>query len=465
MHKNSPVGPVAQIIIDSVDSVLDSSPNIVRVDYSPPVDADIALILSKPLDGTDISKIRILEFVESAETSGRFLNLCLSLNVVKFFEANERVRFKGVIAIEHTSLVPVYPLNFATFRSSVVGDWCRRAAIYLGYSTKTRYFVQDSARQVDLVREQLRVGNYQPRKTSIGKGDHTIGRVFAEGICREDGLSVSSSRQFARELFPLGASGVRRPGYTDWVSDVIEGWKSTFRNTGIKMDHFDRESQILKELKWQKILEKAREIQLADFRLPRQTETPSMLTYFEWSILYHYFALGSVERLISVIPARQKHLQQAAKTVVLQLLDRPEADLVIIPVGDVCPYGRRDSLRNGQFTSVDDLNLYENRDQRLILEKFLLCRASTSIDVVFPLTRRKIPPCQKEGRRLKSPTVLAILLLDQLPSYLIAGLLKGDFANTLSWVAQAKICLAELNSSNPTLQNMLESAIEAFDTK
>lgn len=136
-----PAGPRVRRLIEGIcrDTELRLS-DIVNVDYQPRNEYDLALVLSaSPSDGA-LSRVEGNEYVSSFRSEGRFLNLKLTRQIAAISEASSLPKNKE-ISVEHTSLVPVYPINLSSFRSSVIGEWIRRALIYLGYSAKGRFWI------------------------------------------------------------------------------------------------------------------------------------------------------------------------------------------------------------------------------------------------------------------------------------------------------------------------------------
>ncbi|MCW2751375.1 MAG: Arginine--tRNA ligase [Aeromicrobium sp.] len=436
-----------------------SEATIASVDYSPRRDVHLALVGNTDLSHIDTNRICELNFVATAETDGRFLNLVLDDAAVNLRPLDDTQPL-GNAVVEHSSLVPAYPVNLATFRSSVLGEWMRRALVYLGHDARARSWVQDSARQVSLVASAARSSSHLTSKGSIGKGDHTIGRIFAEALLREDGLSSREARRQAAEMFRLGESAVRRPLYGDWIQDVLQGWKSTFNAGGIRIDHFDRDSAVLGSMDWEDSLRRARNVE-AQVMMPRGPLDPAHLTYLERSYLYYVFMLRQANHSVSVVSYRQGDLQASARDIACQVEGRPIDDLRIVLHGDVFVDGAVDRIRSGRFHAVDNLNQYANRDLSSLIERFLMARATSNLLIEFPVMPIGTYAGVAATSRL-APLPQAVLLLDEIRLVLRTALASGDFTRVVQWTGRAAAVRDALPGGEPEVTSQLTRAVDLF---
>ncbi len=435
------------------------------VDYSPPRSCHIAFVCKCSEDETGIllKKIKEIDYIEKVTLEYPFLNICFNLNILVLDSINIKDR-NQTASVEHTSTVPVYPLSVAVFRSSVIGEWIRRSLSYLGYSVKGRIWIQDSARQVKLVSSELQSGHRIARKTGIGKGDHTIGRIFTESILKmaDSDLSQRKIKKQVEKLFPLGQSGVRRPRYSHWVNDVLLGWRSTFDLAGIHINNHDRDVDLLTN-GWENIISSARNIKLdnSNIMLPDGAIREEGLTYIERSILYYNFLLKQTQIGVSVVPHRQIEKLIFARNIACHLQGRKESDLTIIPFGETRVNGKLDSIKKLRFSCADNLAQYADGNIGCLLERFLTTRASSNININFPLDSvNSHAGIQNMREVLAAPK--AILLLDELPLLLKRSIVTGDFSLVTQWTARAQLIREIIDNDFPSIAKEIGSAIDLF---
>ncbi|NDK36492.1 hypothetical protein [Rhodovulum sulfidophilum] len=437
--------------------------HVTGVEYLSRPGTSITLILRGECDCGLFDKIRNSKYVETACRIERFFNITFNQKIRELYTPHSAGANSSAehVIVEHTSLAPVYPLNLATFRLSVVGEWFRRAFQFLGDNVQTRFWVQDSARQVDLVKSQLRLGGYTSTKTAFGKGDHTVGLIFAEALLIEDGASKRKARTAATRLFPLGSSGLRRPEYGNWILDVIAGWRSTFGTAGIHVDRFDREADILESIEYEAALEAARNKSDNAIALPTSTIAPGNMTYLEWSVIYYCFLLQGGDRVVSVASARQRAILEAARDYACFVVGKPKEVLQVVSVGDVFCDGELDSVRAGRFHLVDNLDFYSQRNVQWLTTRYLTARPSTNLKLRFPIEERGETDAVEWERT--DEIVYACMLLDSLPLIVRDCTHTGDFAPLTRWTANAKACRSRLGVSAAELSRDLASACDLFD--
>lgn len=125
-------------------------------------------------------------FVKSHSLSGPFLNL--KLDEAQLFKelfssldqdyGIERVEKPRRIVVEHTSANPIHPLHIGHLRNSVIGDALVRLSKARGHEVITRFYVNDSGRQVAILIYGLsKLGYPEPPKEA--KKDLWAGTVYA----------------------------------------------------------------------------------------------------------------------------------------------------------------------------------------------------------------------------------------------------------------------------------------------
>jgi len=190
------------------------------------------------------------DFVEELSCVGNYLNLILNnrklVNKVKdvVSEAGDRYGFSMKcsdlkIAIEHTSLTPVYPINISTFRSSVIGNALTNYYRKFGADVNVHYLVADTARNIELVLNSctdLGVHQYS------GKADHICGALFCEALKKigKFGNTGHITRMFPK--FKKDENGSVAQPFNDvrtYCEICLSGHIATLADAGIRIDTFD----------------------------------------------------------------------------------------------------------------------------------------------------------------------------------------------------------------------------------
>lgn len=302
--------------------------------------------------------------VTSVQNSGPYLNIELDPDWLLELVRSEvqslstwHPRLDAQWHIEHTSLNPVYPLNLATFRSTCIGECISAVLARCGCATTTRYWVQDQARQVDLVRGRIRRG-----MTATGKVDHVIGAAFADEVLSR---RVEEPARLAalESMFPsidnpiLVGDGSDEYSNREIADLCISGVNETFARVGVAVGKLDFESELMLRYSPEELHRKLQNAHTSSARLiPLLKEDSSLPTYLMRNIAYYNDVLAEAGACISVVPHRQREVLESAKSYALGLLERPDEDIRLLYYGDVRDSaGRVDSVSEGRFTAVDDV--------------------------------------------------------------------------------------------------------------
>lgn len=266
------------------------------------------------------------------------------------FENNE---YTGAnVAIEHTSITPVYPINLATFRSSAVGEALKNLMLFWGANVNTHFFVEDLARQIDLL-------EYGFHKTNINldqlekneKIDHLLGKIFVLAYLESHPYSPAVER--LDEMFPFSRStaldSIPPKDYHEndkeyLCNKCMDGIKQTLEDTGIEIDSFDLESTFTSGI----ILEAFKEPLIIQDLLQNSNRIP----YYLRNCAYFSKMAGQYNQLFTVISDRQR----ATITDTLDALVNNNIHAVFfgdVLVSDDDETNVLDSIKEGTFHSVD----------------------------------------------------------------------------------------------------------------
>lgn len=255
-----------------------------------------------------------------------------------------------IIAVEHTSITPVYPINLATFRSSVIGNAIKNFLTFLGSHVETHFFVEDMAQQLELletgiIKTDIDLENLEENE----KIDHVVGRIFTSAYIAKKPLSRASDQ--IRSMFPYSRNisfsnnlNLVKPEKKTICDFFLKGIKETLDMTKIMIDFFDYESDYVFN------------INKLDFKEP---EIIQMLIDKDKKIPYYlrnsaYFSKMSAkyDLFITVISKRQRTViaETFNSLVSSQNLQAVFFDDVLITDYKTSVL---DSIREGVFHSVD----------------------------------------------------------------------------------------------------------------
>lgn len=419
-----------EIVEPIINQLLDTGvllKDISYIDYDPPNLFDLAVILKHKVSNSIKEGLSFLSYIDKTEILNNYLNIKFNYDIAQMYKPKTQSNNKCV-AVEHTSLNPVYPINLSTYRISTIGEWYRKVFDFLGYNTQARFWVHENSRHVSVVAKAFTQNIFTTNRSSIGKGDHTVGRIFSEEINTNIGVKRNVARNKSINLFPCGRSSTRRPKYCDWIKDVINGWEKTFNSSGIKIDTYDRNKDILNVINSEKIKSVLNTDLITQSRI---------LNYKNLSIIYYIYLLQISNKSYSIVNNRQNTALRQARDRACLIENRDVKDLSIIPVSDVLSDNEYDNIKKWKFISID---LIESQYGLKIenLQKYFLMSNNNSVihleNILKYNGKDKIRLKKREGIDI----IQAVLLLDQLPMILNRSITHGNFSQLILWLNDAK---------------------------
>lgn len=297
-------------------------------------------------------------FIESISLIGNYYNVLFNLNGVENIlldiAVNENYGYSNLfedqrIVVEHTSMTPVYPVNLATFRSSIIGSSIAATFRLLGAKVRTHYFVEDTARQLNLLSSGVKScsGEWQ----SNGKIDHTVGRIFTMAYLLNKGIQPDFAT--VDRMFPLANKNVcleclcKQEVTQDYLSDIsqicVAGHEKTLNDSFARVDCFDYEYNLLDN------------VDCSIFANLEETErlfATGTLPYYIKNAVYYAYLKSQSDMVFSVVSSRQREVIKMS----LKELASPKG-IKVVHFGDVVVLhnGEKkiDSIRDGVFNSVD----------------------------------------------------------------------------------------------------------------
>lgn len=399
--------------------VISQGSEVQEITYFPRSDADLAFRMRSPLQLAKPPDDRTLtnSLINHIDVNGHYINI--TLNCARVAEqvladveaAGNRYgydwRFGGQqVAIEHTSINPVYPINVATFRSSAIGNALARLFASYGASVETHFWVEDMSRQLLVVLDGLRALSLSPRDLSElpGKSDHTLGIIFASTLYCARHSPHCGDIQLLREMFPLSdftpsfQSDVQLTDHhaldaparaltREICLSCVQGFEQTFKDAGISVDVYDFEAAELDSIAISDIIQRIDRDAIPNLLkvLPRVSEDRQASNYLLRNVAYYWSRARRCSRFISVVPQRQRSiLEQAA--LMAQIVSTPAKvapiDLVFFGDVSIAPIDL-DTIAGGVFHSVDYF-LFHHSDE---LKVPVYCVADS---LKFALLRSKV---------------------------------------------------------------------------
>jgi len=273
---------------------------------------------------------------------------------------------KRKITIEHTSANPNSPLHVGHIRNSILGDTMASILKFAGYDAKPQFFINDMGGQLAILATYLKSIDYEEElKKSKKKPDAWLGDMYVAAN-KEVNKDVAKALQMNYER---GGKEIRKI-FDFMVETAVGGFKKTFKDFGITMDDYVRESEFVFGGAVKDVLDKLQKtpywfeeggmyaVNLEKYGIKKELvllRSDGTTLYTTRDLAYHLWKLKSAD-CINVI-ANEQTLQQQQLRAGLDLLGVADVEkrvrhlsyeLVTIP-------GMRMSSRTGEFISADDL--------------------------------------------------------------------------------------------------------------
>lgn len=313
------------------------------------------LIFCKEINGVVIASYTVI---------GNYINIMLDRKVfvdmiANYFTKKEYLSgFKAFYdqkwAVEHTSITPVYPINIATFRSSVIGDSIKRLIEVFGGVASSHFFVEDMARQIELLEEGIYLSGIdvdclEPNE----KIDHLFGRIFTTAYVQRK--PSSRAVQTLKKMFPLSRTVKMNRTDPPIIENTLQrkelcqlflkGVTKTLSKANILIDSFDYESECMSDF------------EATDFNNYEVVQAilsgSSKIPYYLRNCAYFINMGKKYDKFITVISDRQR----SVITDTFDALTCPRK-LQAVFFGDVLitdsnGQNTLDSIKEGVFHSVD----------------------------------------------------------------------------------------------------------------
>ena len=258
------------------------------------------------------------------------------------------------IAIEHTSITPVYPINLATFRSSVIGEAIKNLLEHYGAKVKTHFFVEDLARQIELLYKGIDSieQDFEEIETK-GKIDHIFGKIFTATYGKLKNNNVVLNR--LEDMFPYGGNisfkeEISQKPLTiqkrkEISEKCLKGYNQTLEIAKISINHYDFESQFTYDFEEEAFKEPS------IFKMLIETE--QKIPYYLRNCAYFSGIKKSCDEFYTVISARQRESVNETLDALASTKGINAIYFGDVLISDDDEKNALDSIKEGIFHSVD----------------------------------------------------------------------------------------------------------------
>ena len=305
-----------------------------------------------------ISNIKI-NYIKKIDLIGNYFNICFNyveiLPIINKVANNETYGISDQICckkiiVEHTSITPVYPINLATYRSSVIGNAIDHTYSMLGSEVDSHFFLEDTARQLNLLLRGIKMVDVEWKDS--GKVDHSIGKIFY--LAYLENKKINANGETIYRMFPFANDKIclrhnsedivcNQEELTNISKECAKGHAETLRASSINVEFYDLESEIIDTFNKSEFI-RGEEIQ--------DLIKNNRLSYSIKNAIYYAMLMRNADRVFSVISKRQR---EVISTSISELKDVNKIKVVFY--GDVVIANSQnlglDSIREGCFNSVD----------------------------------------------------------------------------------------------------------------
>lgn len=261
--------------------------------------------------------------------------------------------YNEVIAVEHTSQTPSYPINLATFRGSVIGNALVSVLRKHKIPVSAHYLVADTSRNINLIMENYSIKEIFSWEKEA-KADHLCGALFCNALSKTKKFRQELN---VREMFPFANMNLFETLERDAIKEkysknerrqycefCLRGHKETLERACINIDLYDYESEVIKDMDHNFFV---------DSEAAKRNLAKDKVSYLWVNCAYYSYLAKNYSTIISVISNRQEQK-------ISEVLSNFKEDIRLKPLfyGDVKildnDIAMFDNIKNGRFHSVDE---------------------------------------------------------------------------------------------------------------
>ena len=314
-----------------------------------------------------VSAIKGLDFVETCELSGNYLNIRIkTAYILDLIETsiNEKAQYPDTfqdpdrVLVEHTSTNPTGPIHVGRTRNSVIGDSLARLLRRYGYRVSTQYLVNDTGKQVlGLYLGYLESGRPVMTIKNLLDGYKRVYKQIEENKDKEKEIENLIKK------YESGDGSIVRD-VKSICTVMLDGIRKPLLDLGIKIDDYVWESGFLKSEEMENIIKRLEEY-LKDENGAKYVETKEgrkifirrsdgTSLYVLRDLAYHLFKSLNYDWLIDVLGEDHKDYVKGLKEILEDKIEL-RSSLSFVFYSYVSLESGKMSTRSGNVVTLDDL--------------------------------------------------------------------------------------------------------------
>ena len=317
--------------------------------------------------GSLASSIKKLDFVETCELSGNYLNIRIRtefiLNIIKT-SIDQKAQYPDTfqdperVLVEHTSTNPTGPIHVGRTRNSVIGDSLAKLLRRYGYRVSTQYLVNDTGKQVlGLYLGYLESGRPIMNIQNLLDGYRRVYKQIEENKDKEKEIENLIKK------YESGDDSIVRD-VKSICTVMLDGIRKSLLDLGIKIDDYVWESGFLNSEEMNNIINKLEEY-LKDDNGAKYIETKEgrkifirrsdgTSLYILRDLAYHLFKSVNYDWLIDVLGEDHKDYVKGLKEILEDKIEL-RSSLSFVFYSYVSLESGKMSTRSGNVVTLDEL--------------------------------------------------------------------------------------------------------------
>ena len=314
-----------------------------------------------------VSSIKSLDFVETCELSGNYLNVRIKTAfILDLIEAsiNEKAQYPDTfqdpdrVLVEHTSTNPTGPIHVGRTRNSVIGDSLANLLRRYGYRVSTQYLVNDTGKQVlGLYLGYLESGRPVMTIQNLLEGYKRVYKQIEENKDKEKEIESLIKK------YESGDGSIVRD-VKSICTVMLDGIRKSLLDLGIKIDDYVWESGFLKSDEMENVINRLGKY-LKDENSAKYIETKEgkkifirrsdgTSLYVLRDLAYHLFKSLNYDWLIDVLGEDHKDYVKGLKEILEDKIEL-RSSLSFVFYSYVSLESGKMSTRSGNVVTLDEL--------------------------------------------------------------------------------------------------------------
>lgn len=342
---------------------------------------------------------------------------------------NFKLKKKGNVILEHTSVNPSGPIHVGRIRNTVIGDSIARILKFCNYDVETHYYVNDMGKQIAIIviarQKNLKkdIGNELSDFTkNFVRNDYLILPYYIAGQehykSDEDFKAIVDETIRKAETGDINTLNLMK----ETAKFCLDGQKVALKNLDISFDKFDFESTFIENKKTDEIINflcpnrksgEVAEISLEEYGIKREkgkivlARSNGTSVYLARDIAYHLYKISLITesengKILNVFGEDHKQEFLELKTILTKKFN-VNIDIDAIFLSFVNFEGKRFSTRKGNIVTIDELmNSAVEKAKEIMVEKGFATEGYKEVGIgSVKYTLLKIDPQKQINFRLE----------------------------------------------------------------